>query len=187
MATQVIANRPADNETRVEVDDDRQVKPTFPSCHIRDVRTPFLVGGCRREILLELVRCNWLSMLRVGGSLITTSSLAPDAMFSHQPCYALATTANLQLPQRLIDTRTAVAATTLLVNGINHLEQLLVGHLPRAGRPLAPGVVSTPRNGEHAAHQRNRVRRTVVVDERKSDRFGCVKMATAFFSTSFSG
>jgi hypothetical protein len=80
MATPVIANRPADNETRVKVDDNRQVEPTFPSCHIRDIGTPFLVGGCRREILLEPVWCNRLGMLRVGGSPITTPSLAADAM-----------------------------------------------------------------------------------------------------------
>lgn len=122
MATEVITHGPTNDHAGAEVDDDRQVEPTFSSRNVRDVCTPFLVGCGRREILLEQVRYNQLGMVRVGYSLVATPLLAPDAMLSHQPRHALAAAPNLQLSQGFIDARATVAPTALLVNGLNFLQ-----------------------------------------------------------------
>ena len=43
----------------------------------------------------------------------------------------------------VVDARTTVDTVIVIVHGLDLAVQLLVGHLPRAGWPFAPGVITT--------------------------------------------
>ena len=78
----------------------------------------------------------------------------------------------------------------IIVHRLDLLDQFSVCHLPRAGRPLAPGVVAAGRHIQHPARAGDWEPVPVVFGEAdcssptEPHRLGCEEMATASFRMS---
>jgi hypothetical protein len=79
------AHRPADHLARAEVEDHREVEPTFRRRDVRDVPSPALVQPWRVEVSREHVRRDRMRVLAVGGVDEATSLLPSEVVVSHQP------------------------------------------------------------------------------------------------------
>ena len=64
-----IANGPADDAAREQVDDDGQVYPSFSRPDVRDIDAPRLVGAIGGKVLIDDVRRHRPTVLAVGGAL----------------------------------------------------------------------------------------------------------------------
>ncbi len=62
--------------------------------------------------------------------------------------------------------------------GLYLFRQFLIRHLPRAGRRMAPSIVSARRHLQRVAQSSHRVVIPVIFNELESHSFGCEKMAT---------
>ena len=83
-----------------------------------------------------------------------------------------------------VDAWTAIDTAILMVHGLDLPEELSVGHLPHAGRPLAPGVIAAGADIQYLAQLGYRELPPVIGDELEPGLLGCEKMATAFFRMS---
>lgn len=48
-------HRPAHHQARIQIQHDTQIQPVFGGPHIRDIGHPFGVGGCGREVSLQMI------------------------------------------------------------------------------------------------------------------------------------
>jgi hypothetical protein len=65
LAVQTIANGPANDLSREQVDDDSKVQPPFAGPDIGDVHAPFLVRSRGGKILIDDVWCDRPGMIAV--------------------------------------------------------------------------------------------------------------------------
>lgn len=63
-----IANNPANEAAREQVDDDGQVDPSLPRPNVRDIDAPLLIGAIGRKDLVDDVRCYRPTVLAVSGA-----------------------------------------------------------------------------------------------------------------------
>ena len=89
LCAQVGLHRPADDTTREQIEDDRQVEPAFPSPDEGYVRHPELVRSFGFEVPTEHVGCDRTIVLAVGHAAKTLAGQALQTHLTHQPCHSL--------------------------------------------------------------------------------------------------
>jgi hypothetical protein len=116
LGPEMVSHGPADNLAAVRVEDDRQVQPALPGADVGDIAEPLLVGSRRDELPLHQI----LKLDLLVGHRCPTKSprwTADQAGGAHQASDALAGDALLASTQVGMDTRRAVGAVAVLVNG----------------------------------------------------------------------
>jgi hypothetical protein len=79
-----ITDSPANDTSRIQVHNDRQIQPAFAGPYIRDVASPFLIGPLGREILIQQVEGTIKGVVAVRRNLELLRSDDLDAIFAHQ-------------------------------------------------------------------------------------------------------
>src|SRR5262249_35675498 len=147
------------------VEEHGEVRPPFVGRDVRDVAGPDLIRRRRLELARQDVRCDGVSVVRIGGPAKTALHFPADPAFAHyalDPLLADAPALRAQLP---VDARAAVPALGALVNCGDLDGELLV--LLRARRRAAPPprVETAPRDLENVAQHADRVLRLLRIDE----------------------
>ena len=178
------AQRPADQHTREQIDDHRQVQSTRSGGQVRDIRHPYLVRcRCRKVSLKQIWRYAKI-MLAIGGHTIFASNLGSKPGFAHSPGHTVFTHCAAPISKFLGDLRASIASLVLFVDLTNFSIQFLIIKLSLARLMFQPTVISTARHLKDSAHLQN-TPNTAVLDYEPEYRCGSVeKMATAFFKMS---
>ena len=138
-------HRPADDTTREQIEDDRQVEPAFPSPDEGYVRHPELVRSFGFEVPTEHVGCDRTIVLAVGRAAKTLAGQALQTNLTHQPCHSLLAHLDV-LPVKLATyTLPAVGTTAMGVDRLDAQLQLPILTLSLAGRALHLSVVAAGR------------------------------------------
>ena len=184
LRVQVWPERPADHESRVQIQHDGQVAPPGTRTQVGDVGDPDLVDGLCREVLIEDVGSDRIRVLRVRRRLELLRLGADQSALSHQASDPVPTASLAVLAQVGVDPHRAIPAAILLVRSTDLDLEAAIFPAPGALRSRAPGVVATRRDSQHAAHHPQPEPVPVLVDEPVPHRRGSEKIATAFFRMS---
>ena len=84
VALHPIADGPADDAPRMQIEDDSQIQPAFPGPGIADVTGPFLVSAISSEVPVQQVRRDIETVIAVGRGLELLVSLHLNAILLHQ-------------------------------------------------------------------------------------------------------
>jgi len=182
---QAFSHSPADNPARVQIQNRRQIQPAFGRRDEGEVGQPFLVGLLGDKVSVKQMGRNRLVGVTVGGDYLEFTALfGAQSNLAHQPGHPLVAALDPIFSQFDLNTDAAVGLAAFLMNDFNLLGQALIGHLARADRAFAPGLVATARNPPHPPHQRDLKFLTVISHELIFHRWLRLKMAKAFFKIS---
>src|SRR5688572_16508136 len=179
----VFGDSPADDATREQVDQDREVEPSLVRPDVRDVADPLAIDGLRREVPRKDVRGHGLIVLGVGRLAESRRTTAIEAILAHNSSNSL--TPDRPTSEELsVDTRRAVRSSTSRMNGSNLDGERLVLLSMARGLTRGPNVVAALRNFEYSAQGRDWKVRVLGVDELEFYEFSFAKNAAAFFKIS---
>jgi hypothetical protein len=131
LAAEGLPECPANDATRVQVEQHREVRPTFGRPDVRYVANPSLIRSCRGEVLFEQVRRDGQLVPRVCCVPKATTNAPKDAVFSHQTSHAVLSNLVAPLAQLVDNSWAAVPRFVLGVDGTNLRENSLVRELSR--------------------------------------------------------
>lgn len=94
---EAIADCPANDPTREEVEHNGQIQPAFSRPDIADIHPPFLAGGFGLEVLIEHIGRNQAAMGAVGCSFETPFLKGFEAVLTHQASHAVPANSNAGL------------------------------------------------------------------------------------------
>jgi hypothetical protein len=104
----VLGHRPADDATRVQVEQHREVEPAFTRRQVRDVTGPHAVRRLGREVTVEEVGRRRQSRVRVRRPHELPTSPRTQLLLAHQSRDAMATDAPAASAKFAVNARTAV-------------------------------------------------------------------------------
>src|SRR5688572_14757352 len=179
------ADRPADDEPRVQIEDHREIPlAVLADRELAGVAEPSLIRRGGREIAVEHVWGDRVVVPAVGCLLESLPHLALESFLPHQPGHALLADGFAVLLQVLPQIG---ASVTMLAGGMERA-QLCAQHQitlrPRGQCPFRPRIEAAGRDLQTAAQTRHRVPGLLRCDERKSHRWCFAKKAAAFFRIS---
>ena len=105
-----IADGPADDAPRMQIQDYSQIQPPLSGPDVADVAHPFLVWSICREVAIRQVRCDVERVIAVSGRLEFACSFNDDPVLSHQPPETAMTDIYTDLFQLFRHPRPAIAA-----------------------------------------------------------------------------
>lgn len=105
-----VADRPAKDTARKQINDYSQIDPALPRPDIGDVVGPLLVLPARCEILLQEIRRDVEGVIAVGRALEHSASDDLDAVLAHQTTHSALADTDAQLVQLLGHPLSSVAA-----------------------------------------------------------------------------
>ena len=131
------AERPADDEARVQVEDRREIQLRAAADHqLRGVADPALIRSRRGELAIEDIGGDRLIVLAHRRGAEALAGARPQALLPHQPADAFLADALAGLAQVLPDPRPAVATPAGLVRRADlHAQLPITG--ARAATPAA--------------------------------------------------
>ena len=142
----------------MEVDEDSKEKPAFQRGDGGDVADPNLIGTGGGEVALQEIRCNRVSVRRVGRRLESPARTRDEALVTHELFDAAAgdaVPASTEFRVYAPAPVTSSAPVKRLTNGIDLARS--VGTAIRSGRPaLRPRVVAARRHIEGVAKRLHR-------------------------------
>ncbi|ERI12139.1 hypothetical protein Brsp07_00184 [Brucella sp. NBRC 14130] len=103
-----IARFPADDATRIEIDNDCQVQPAFYRPYVTDIDTPFLIRSVTSEVLIQKIGSDRLAMIAVRRALETRLLSGFQTILTHQSRCAGTTCPNALFVQLNMHARAAV-------------------------------------------------------------------------------
>ena len=179
------ADRPANEEARVEVEQGRQVELTAAPDHtLRRVRDPALVGCVGDEIPVEHVRRDRLVMRAHRRARESLPGAGAQALEPHQSHHPLAADRLALLPQVLVHAGAAISPPARRMRGPHQHPQLLVPSRMRRDRPVPPRVEPARRDLQHPTHRAYAEGGLLRLDEREPYTWSLAKKAAAFFRIS---
>lgn len=134
-------HRPSDHFARIHVQEDRQIQPSCPGGHERDVSDPDLVGAIGLEAPVQPVRCDPLGMLGIGGYPEASPASRLDAMEAPQPGHPMLAARDTSVLERLPSLHGAVGLPGFLMNAPDLQEKFGVGPGTAAGLSGCPSVI----------------------------------------------
>src|SRR5437016_1496144 len=179
-----VAQRPADDPAREEVEDDDEVQPALARPEVRDVRDPGRVRRRDRELPIEDVGGYREVVLRVRRALEAPLLPRPQALFAHQARHAMAShrlALRLKFP---IDSGTPIAAATGRMGGRDVHGELLIVASPSRDRPPLRSVEPGAADPEHRTEQVDGEHGLLSRDEGELHPCSLAKKAVAFFRMS---
>jgi hypothetical protein len=160
-----LAYGPSHHLARVEVQEDRQVQPSFGGPDGRHLGDPSPVDFRCFDFARHHILSNWVRVLGVGRSAKSSLSTRLEPIFSHEPLYSLLTYSDALGSQLGMDTGAAVGAAAALVDVGNLGGQQRIGSNTRRLRPVVPCMKTTARDTQHATQHGNRVERLLAADK----------------------
>src|ERR1043166_2136219 len=182
-----LAHGPADDSAAVEIEDGSEVKPAFLGFDVGDVGHPDLVRRTSLGSVREVVGCNGLVVVAVGGANAIARLLPTvESLLLHEPGDAIASVPLALFAQFHADARATVGASALCMNGLDLLAQrpLLCGTRPRTAATLVPVVVATGGNVQVQAQRTDGVMVFHRVDPLVAFSDGSERMPKVFFRMS---
>ena len=108
---------------------------------------PFAIRSRSREIALQQIRSHRVAVVAISGAHTALLLDRPQASLPHQALHAMFATADPLCSQLGMDTRAAIDLSALLIRLADLLGQALFLPLALTGFSLAPGVITTFRDG----------------------------------------
>src|SRR6266581_274666 len=162
----MIAHRPADDLSAVQIHHGGQIEPALIGLDVGDVGEPNPVRRGGYEVALEQIRGNREVVTAVGGAYPSWPRHdGPDTVAAHQSLDATAARPAPLSPQLGMDARAAIAAIGVAVNPLDVIDKLTVGNRSRALRARTPSIIAGGRDPEHVAQDRHRVVSAAIFDE----------------------
>src|SRR5258708_29751542 len=138
---QCFTQLPSYHFTAEEVQDDCQVQPSFHRGDVSDVADPDLIDSTRLQVLYQ-IGCTALSgHCRARSKRFLAS--CRQFIFAHQPCYALLSTFDPILTQRLPHSSTALTTFICSKDSPYLFHQFALRSIPLTGLCLLPFIVPT--------------------------------------------
>ena len=184
-AVQAVADRPADDPPREQVDDDGEIDPALPCPHVGDVDAPLLVRAAGSKVLVDDVGGHWPAVLAVGGALEAALLARPEIVVAHQPRGSSPANGEAVVLQLARHPRAAIGAVRQRERRPGVREQHQIGLLPAAGRSILPGKIAARADAEQSAQTGDGECRFRLIDELELHRLPSrAKKAAAFFRMS---
>jgi len=171
----------------MQIQDHREIQPSFAGPHIADIARPFLVGRIRVEVPGQQVWRDVERVLAIGRHLVFLAAFDADTVLAHQSANTAVANAQTKLFQFFCHARATIAAQAepklfFDVSKNNH-----VGPLPLTGRPTAIGAQAPTTDAQHPTHSLSAEGVTVFFDEPEPHGFWLAKKAVAFLRNSHVG
>ncbi len=122
---QRLRKRPADDLTRKQINEDRQIHPPLLQADIGNIADPHAIGRIDLEAATESIRRHRKSMLRLGGYSKSAAHNRAQAHHFHPFSDSILTDVPVFRPQRPRDFGTTRPTTTGLIEALNRLIQPL--------------------------------------------------------------
>src|SRR5207249_2638938 len=179
-----VAQCPANNAAREQVQDDHEVQPALARPEVRDVGHPGRVRCRDRELPIENVGRHREVMLRVRRALEAALLPRAQALLPHEARHAMAPNVVALCLEFPIDPGTPVAPATGRMGGDDVHGELLILASPRRHRTSSCRIEPGATDPEHRAEQVDRERGLLSRDEGELHPCSLAKKAVAFFSMS---
>ena len=181
----VVTHRPADDFAGEEIEHDGQIEPPFPGWHVGDVGEPNLIGPLGGEFLVEPVGGDRQVVMAVRGAHQKPPwRSCPDAVMMHE-AFDAATARRLPIgAQGRVDPGRAISSPMCRMDPPDLGQQGAIGHLTRAFGPATPGVIPRRRDTHRIAHDANRERIALILDEAEFHLGASEKMRSVFLRNS---
>src|SRR5580704_14224107 len=185
IAVQTIADGPANDLSREQVDDDSKVQPPLAGPDIGDVHAPFLVRSRGGKILIDDVWCDRPGMIAVSRPFEPPLLPNLQAIFMHQPRRSSSSHGEAAILQLARHPRTAISAVRQCERGSNVCQQHHVIALTPTGWPIFPCKIAALTDAEHSAKTVDGELVFRLIDELELHRLpSLAKKAVAFFRMS---
>src|SRR2546422_1327049 len=179
-----VAQCPANNAAREQVQDDHEVQPALARPEVRDVGHPGRVRCRDRELPIENVGRHREVMLRVRRALEAALLPRAQALLPHEARHAMAPNVVALCLEFPIDPGTPVAPATGRMGGGDVHGELLILAAPRRHRTSSRRIEPGATDPEHRAEQVDRERGLLSRDEGELHPCSLAKKAVAFFRMS---
>ena len=128
----MVSHTPADDPSRVRVDDHRQVEEPLPRGQVSDVRAPQRIGTISAEPALHQVIAQLRLLVTSGGPYVSTTTHAAQLGDPHQARHPLAAAVDAVLVRELsVDAWDAIRAAAARMNVLDRAGQRGIGHRAR--------------------------------------------------------
>src|SRR5882672_2056261 len=185
LGPQMIAHRPADDPTAVQVHDGGEVEPSLIGLDVGYVGEPDLVRCGGDEAPIEQVRGDRQVVTAIGrphppwprhdGANAVTAHQSLDTSAAHPTALSL---------QLSMDTGATIASAAVAMDPLDVAQNATICGRSRALRARAPGVIAGRRDTEHVAHDPHLIVGAAIFDETESHVRVPAKIAIDFFKMS---
>src|SRR6266567_1091262 len=181
----MIAHRPADDLSAVQIHHGGQIEPALIGLDVGDVGEPNPVRRGGYEVALEQIRGNREVVTAVGGAYPSWPRHdGPDTVAAHQSLDATTARPAALSPQLGMNARAAIAAIGVAMDPLDVVDEVSIGGGSLALRARSPGIIAGRRDAEHVAHDRHRIVGAAIFDKAESHFGTPAKIAIDFFKMS---
>ncbi len=183
LSRHLLFHRPANDSTRVKVQNDCDVKPAFAGPDVGEVSDPAAIRRVSQKFPIQDVRRDHGTRSLVMGQTPPTRPCL-ESCHLHQSSNSILAASNTPVPQIPPDSRTSVSSITLSKTLSNACRDRIVLLISLAARSTTPLVESARRNPEQTAHAANWPNRPMPSHKRVLHLGSCAKYPSAFFKIS---
>ena len=182
---QRLRKRPADDLTRKQINEDRQIHPPLLQSDIGNIADPHAIGRIDLEAAPESIRRHRKSMLRLSGHPKTAAHNRAQPHRLHPFSDSILADFPVFRPKRPRNFGATRSTAANLVESFNRPIQSLGFLLASTRTAFLPGVKPTTRHLQHPAHLSNTPQRAVLENKAIAIHYRpSEKMASAFFKIS---
>ena len=153
---QGVPHTPADNLAALEVQNNRQIQPTFGSWNVCDIARPHSVHI--RHLLdtkasVQGVWRHWVAVLGVGGGYESAFGFDRQLALAHQSSYPFLAAHLALCPQFLMNTGASITPTTFVEHLLDLAAKVLVTLVMNTEWSCLPRVEGALAHAQHTTHQ----------------------------------